>query len=104
MWSVRIRPIESEKGISLGARVAYLDNLSAAEDLAEILNTDFVRLTEDGANRILMGKAGMIFKVDSWTTRSDKKRICHVIDYRFPNGSDAGFQVWTLGVDGFEEL
>jgi len=100
------RPEETPHGtVTLGGPVAYTTAFEGSSVLADILNTDYVKITTgDAAGRILEGKVGMVFKVDSWTTRADKKRICHVIDYRYPNDSKKGFQVWTLGVDGFEEL
>lgn len=63
-----------------------------------------VRLKEAGLKRVLNGRAGMTFVVDSFTETLDERgKVAHVRDYR---GKDAAlgreFQIWSIGPDGYE--
>lgn len=59
-----------------------------------------VKLTEQGTRRVLDGRAGMLFAVDSIGGVGNLCR--HVRDYSRPSpGRD--FQIWTLGAGDWEE-
>lgn len=58
-----------------------------------------VKLTEEGVQRVLQGRAGMTFLVDKFTpsSQADGREVAHVRDYRFSKDNVRGFQIWSLG-------
>lgn len=63
------------------------------------------KLTEGGLDRVLDGKVGMTFIVDS-ITENGLRRIARVRDYRYPriiNGKrHTDYQIWSIGPDGYQ--
>lgn len=57
------------------------------------------KLTKAGEARVLDGREGMTFVIDSFGGVND--RCANVRDYRFPSGSRP-FQIWTLVPACFE--
>lgn len=62
---------------------------------------DIVRINERGVARVLNGEVGMHFIVDHYTDRVSGGKVAHVRDYRFTKKHE-GFQVWSIGDDGYE--
>lgn len=60
--------------------------------------TEVVMLTRAGEWRVLQGKAGMLFLVDSVTIRPDGGIVRHVRDYRYEQNGKP-YQIWSLGPD-----
>lgn len=65
------------------------------------MKTTIIKLTKAGEARILDGKEGMTFPLDTMGGVDD--RCAHVRDYRYP-GDHFPFQIWTLGPDEFEVI
>lgn len=60
-----------------------------------------VRLLEAGLPRILSATVGMTFIVDKFTIGNDGRFIAHIRDYRHSQ-EHRGFQVWSIGPEGYE--
>lgn len=65
---------------------------------------EVVKLTEQGARRrVLDGKAGMTFVVDSFGGVGNK--CAHVRDYRYQGCDNSKpWQIWTLGEGDYETI
>lgn len=65
-----------------------------------------VKLTSRGEARVLDGKVGMTFIVDSWTQRVNTSTpdmvIYHVRDYRYASSMRGPWCIWTLSPGDYE--
>lgn len=60
------------------------------------------KLKREGLERVLDGRVGMTFPVDSFTP-GVRGPVAHVRDYRY-FGSHYPYQTWSIGADGYELL
>lgn len=61
-----------------------------------------VKLLIAGVPRVMGGKAGMTFIVDSFTNNPNGK-VVHVRDYRYDLITGGrGYAIWSIGPDGYE--
>ena len=64
-----------------------------------------IKLTLEGERRVLDGRAGMTFIVDSMTPSGQPKAsfpwVAHVRDYRYASDR-RDFQIWSLGPQEYE--
>lgn len=64
-----------------------------------------VVINVQGAQRVLSGKSGMTFVVDSFTDTVDKRGlVAHVRDYRYRQSTEHQYQIWSIGPEGYSVI
>jgi hypothetical protein len=64
-----------------------------------------IKLNAKGVARVLDGKVGMTFIVDSLTTCIHAGPVAHVRDYRYQHASlGRDFQIWSIPREGYEVI
>lgn len=60
-----------------------------------------IKINKNALSRVMDGKAGMTFIVDSFTDTIDKRgKMAHVRDYRY--NILTAFQIWSIRPDAYE--